>query len=193
MLARARAKAAARGLANIDFRVADMTVLGFPDGAFDAVICVFGIFFVTDMRALVAELWRMVKPGGKLAITTWGPRIFEPMATRWNDAVRAEREDLYAAFNPWDRIVEPVAVRRLLEEAGVATPDVVAENGRQELATPEDWWTIVLGSGLRWTVEQLGAEAAARVKRDNLDWARSNAVTAVETNVVYAVAAKRGA
>ncbi len=190
MLARASAKAAAKRLSNIEFRSADMTALGFADGAFDAVVCVFGIFFVADMGSLVAELWRMVTPGGKLAITTWGPRIFEPMYGRWNEAVRAERPDLRAAFNPWDRIVEPAGVRCLLGEAGISAATVVAESGTQMLARPEDWWTIVLGSGLRWTVEQLGPEAAERVKRDNLAWARENAVCRIETNVVYAVASK---
>lgn len=190
MLQRGRAKAAARGLNNIEFRLGDMTALGYPDQHFDAVICVFGVFFVADMKALVAELWRMVKPSGKLAITTWGPRTFEPMYSRWNEAVRAERVDLYAAFNPWDRMTEPGAVAQLFNEAGIVAVDVVAEDGRQRLSVPEDWWTIVLGSGLRWTVEQLGPKAAERVKRDNLAWARENAVDAVETNVIYAVATK---
>ena len=192
MLERARAKALTRGLRNIEFKLGDMTALGYPDACFDAVVCVFGVFFVSDMKALVAELWRMVRPHGKLAVTTWGPRIFEPMYSRWNEAVRAERPDLQAAFNPWDRIVDPTAVTRLFEDAGVLAMDVVAESGLQQLATPEDWWTIVLGSGLRWTVEMLGPEAAERVKRDNLDWARTNAVDSVETNVIYAVATKPG-
>jgi ubiquinone/menaquinone biosynthesis C-methylase UbiE len=193
MLRIGRAKASVRGLRNIEFRLADMTALGYPDRHFDAVICVFGVFFVPDMKALVADLWRMVKPFGKLAITTWGPRIFEPMYSRWNEAVRAERPDLYAAFNPWDRIADPGAVAQLLKEAGVAAADVAAEGGRQRLSMPEDWWTIVLGSGLRWTVEQLGQEFAERVKRDNLAWARNNAVDEIETNVIYAVATKPAA
>jgi ubiquinone/menaquinone biosynthesis C-methylase UbiE len=193
MLQLGRAKASARGLNNIEFRLGDMTALGYPDGHFDAVICVFGVFFVPDMKALVAELWRMVKPFGKLAITTWGARIFEPMYSRWNEAVRAERPDLYAAFNPWDRITEPWAVAQLLNEAGVSATEVVAQSGGQRFSIPEDWWTIVLGSGLRWTVEQLGPEAAERVKRHNLAWARNNAVDTVETNVIYAVATKPAA
>ncbi len=193
MLQLGRANAAARGLNHIEFRLGDMTALGYPDGHFDAVICVFGVFFVPDMKALVAELWRMVKPFGKLAITTWGARIFEPMYCRWNEAVRAERPDLYAAFNPWDRITEPRVVAQLLNEAGVSAAEVIAERGEQRLSIPEDWWTIVLGSGLRWTVEQLGREAAERVRRHNLAWARDNAVDAVETNVIYAVATKPAA
>lgn len=190
MLRLARAKASARGLSNIEVRLGDMTALGYPDGHFDAVICVFGVFFIPNMSAFVAELWRMVKPLGKLAITTWGPRIFEPMYSRWNEAVRAERPDLHAAFNPWDRIAEPEAVAQLFREAGVPAVEVVAESGTQRLLMPEDWWTIVLGSGLRWTVEQLGPDAAQRIMRHNLDWARNNGVEAVETNVIYAVATK---
>src|SRR5262249_3395127 len=72
LLAQARAKAVQRRLQYVEFRLADMTALGFPDQHFDAVVSVFSVFFVPEMEALVRELWRMVKPGGKLAITTWG-------------------------------------------------------------------------------------------------------------------------
>lgn len=44
LLAIAQAKAAAEGLDNLEFRADDMLALGYPDGYFDAVVCVFGIF-----------------------------------------------------------------------------------------------------------------------------------------------------
>ena len=44
LLALARSKARERGMSNIEFRVGDMTQLPFDDGAFDVVVCVFGIF-----------------------------------------------------------------------------------------------------------------------------------------------------
>ncbi len=49
-------------------------------------------------------------------------------------------------------------------EGGVSNFRVVPEEGRQVLSSPEDWWTIAIGSGLRWTIDQLGKEAAARVR-----------------------------
>src|SRR5262249_32197103 len=103
LLRLARAKAEARRLENIEFRVGDMLALPFPDRQFDAVVCVFGIFFVPDMAAAVRSLWRVLRPGGKLAITTWGPRFFEPANTAFWNAIRAMRPDLYKGFNPWDR------------------------------------------------------------------------------------------
>jgi SAM-dependent methyltransferase len=58
-------QAKAAGLHCVECRHGDMTDLGFPDGHFDAAVCVFGIFFVPDMKTRVAELWRMVRPGGR--------------------------------------------------------------------------------------------------------------------------------
>ena len=91
LLEQARTKALAAGLHNVEFRQADMTALEYPDGNFDAVGSVFSIFFVPDMESQVRELWRMVRPGGKLAVTTWGPRIFEPAYSRWLAALGKER------------------------------------------------------------------------------------------------------
>src|SRR6266513_1032749 len=65
----ARRKAAARNLKNVEFRHGDMENLGYPDHHFDAVICVFAIFFVPDVAKQIRELWRMVRPNGQLATT----------------------------------------------------------------------------------------------------------------------------
>jgi SAM-dependent methyltransferase len=167
-----------------------MRELGYPDGRFDAVISVFSIFFVPDMEAMVGELWRMVRPGGQLAVTTWGPRMFEPAYSRWLEAVRRERPDLDSGFNPWERITDAASVRRLLRAGGALDAEVVAEDAVQILRSPADWWTVALGSGLRWTVDQMGPVTAAQVRDDNLRWLQEHDVIAIETNAIYAVARK---
>ncbi|HEX6523892.1 MAG TPA: methyltransferase domain-containing protein, partial [Streptosporangiaceae bacterium] len=68
LLELARARAAGEGLDNIEFRCGDAACTGLPDGSFDAVVCVFGVFFAADMPAFTAEMWRLVRPGGVLAI-----------------------------------------------------------------------------------------------------------------------------
>ena len=62
LLDRARAKALAAGLDNVEFRLADMTTLNYLDESFDAVVSVFSIFFVPDMEGLVRELWAWCDP-----------------------------------------------------------------------------------------------------------------------------------
>jgi ubiquinone/menaquinone biosynthesis C-methylase UbiE len=191
LLDRARAKAQHHNLRNIEFRVGDFEALGLPDHSFDAVVCVFGIFFVPDMARAVRELWRMVRPGGQLAITTWGPNLFEPANTAFWEAVRTERPELYKGFNPWDRICDPASVQAMLGEGGVVPEEVVAEPGSHVINSPEAWWAIVLGSGYRGTIEQLEPEARESVRRANLKYVQDAGIDAVETNVVYAVARKR--
>jgi len=195
LLSRAQEKARNQGLSNLKFIQADMERAGFSDESFDAVISVFSVFFVPDMVKQVTELWRMVKPGGRLAITTWGPRAFEPAATAFWAAVKehAPPELHFGGFNPWDRVTTIAAVRDLLLGAGVTDPQVKAEAGRQPLRTVEDWWTIVIGSGFVWTVNQMDAEVAQRVRADNLGRLRSAGVTSIETNVIHALACKRSA
>jgi ubiquinone/menaquinone biosynthesis C-methylase UbiE len=190
LLERGRAKATARGLHNVEFRVGDMLDLGLPASHFDAVVCIFGVFFVPDMPAAVRALWRVVRPGGSLAITTWGPRFFEPGSSAFWNSVRQVRPDLYRGFNPWDRICDPQSLRSLLSEAGIADARIVAEAGRHPIASPEAWWLAVIGSGYRGTLEQLDEADVERVRAANLEYARTESLTSVEANVVLAVAVK---
>jgi ubiquinone/menaquinone biosynthesis C-methylase UbiE len=188
LLTLARAKAKQNGLANIEFRTGDMLNLGLPDEHFDAVICVFGIFFVPDVVAAARELWRLVAPGGILAVTTWGPGWSEPMSSAFWNAVREFRPDLYRGFNPWDLITDPDQLRMVLTDGGVENPTIEPEPGTQPLHSPDDWWTIALGSGLRGTIDQLDPANQDYVRQQNLEYARNADIREVETNVVYAVA-----
>jgi SAM-dependent methyltransferase len=185
-----RDKARAAALENLEFRVADMLKLGYPDGHFDAVVCVFGIFFVPDMEAAVAELWRMVRPGGRLAITTWGPNLFEPANGAFWDAIGQLRPDLYRSFNPWDRISHPDGLYSMLANVGIRNCDIVAETGEHPIDAPEDWWAIAMGSGYRGTLAQLDQDTLLRVRDHNLSRLYADQVASIETNVIYAVAGK---
>ena len=190
LLELARAKAAQRGLSNVEFEVGDMLSLRFPVASFDAVVCVFGIFFVPDMARAVSELWSRIRPGGKLAVTTWGPNFCEPANDAFWCSIKNVRPDLYKGFNPWDRIDNPASLKKILDEAGVASPKISAENRLHPISSAEDWWAIVLGSGYRGTIEQLTLAERQKVKKANLAFIRDEKISAVETNVLYALATK---
>jgi demethylmenaquinone methyltransferase/2-methoxy-6-polyprenyl-1,4-benzoquinol methylase len=67
MVALARDKAARRGVP-ATFEVADALALPFPDGAFDAATVAFGIRNVADLDAGLAEMARVVRPGGRVVV-----------------------------------------------------------------------------------------------------------------------------
>jgi ubiquinone/menaquinone biosynthesis C-methylase UbiE len=191
LLELAQAKAAQRRLGNIQFELGDLLSLRFPNESFDAVVCVFGIFFVPDMAAAVRELWRCVRPGGQLAVTTWGPNLFEPANKAFWDSVKDVRADLYKGFNPWDRINDPVSLMKIMREGGAEAPKITPENRLHPINSPKDWWIILLGSGYRGTIEQLNPSEREKVKEANLAFIRDERIFAIETNVLYALATKR--
>ena len=168
-----------------------MLDLRLPPDHFDAVVCVFGIFFVPDMSAAVRALWQSDAAGrAGAAITTWGPRFLEPATTAFWDAIRDVRPDLYKGFNPWDRISDPPALRALLRESGIEVAEVVARPGTHAISTADDWWSTVLGTGYRGTLEQLDAASRERVRAAELRSIARSGIREVEVNVVYAVATK---
>lgn len=67
MLEHARRRAAAGGRP-VTLRVGDAHHLEFPDHSFDTVVCTFALCAIPDERRAVAEMWRVLRPGGQLRL-----------------------------------------------------------------------------------------------------------------------------
>ena len=72
LLAAATEHAKKEGLA-IEYRIGDAETLPFPDQAFDGVISTFGVMFASRPEAAAAELARVCRRGGRIALATWLP------------------------------------------------------------------------------------------------------------------------
>ncbi len=71
MLAIARENAARKGVTNVEMRTCDVSELPFDDNTFDAISCRFGFMFFPDMLLAAKEMLRVLKPGGKMALSVW--------------------------------------------------------------------------------------------------------------------------
>ncbi|MGH2904497.1 MAG: class I SAM-dependent methyltransferase [Solirubrobacteraceae bacterium] len=71
MLARARRRARARSLSQVEFVVADMTELPFADGEVDLFLSYSGLHMLSAPELAVQEIGRCLKPGGRLHGTTF--------------------------------------------------------------------------------------------------------------------------
>jgi ubiquinone/menaquinone biosynthesis C-methylase UbiE len=191
LLALARYRAAQLRLRNVTFEQRDATSSGLAGGSFDAVVCVFGVFFVSDMPAFVSELWRLVRPGGTLAITTWGPDWCEPAASIFWEAVRELEPTLFRAFNPWDELTTVQALAELLARGGVRDVLLEATDGEEhELERAEDFWDIVLGSGFRGTVDALQEGQRVELRGRVITELTARDVTRLRNDVVFASATR---
>jgi 2-polyprenyl-3-methyl-5-hydroxy-6-metoxy-1,4-benzoquinol methylase len=75
LIAQARTRAAAEGL-RIDFKEGDAEALPFVGDQFDLVVSMFGVMFAPRPNVVAAELLRVTKPGGQVALASWTPEGF---------------------------------------------------------------------------------------------------------------------
>jgi SAM-dependent methyltransferase len=117
---KARARLAAAGV-DVTLQVADAEDLPFNDGTFDVVISVMGVIFAPDFVRASAELGRVVKPGGTVAITAWAN-------DGWGVVWRRHAADLMPPPPPGapapDAWGDPAEAVRRLSTAGL---DVITE------------------------------------------------------------------
>jgi len=75
LLERARENAALAGV-SIEFTEGDVEALPYPNASFDVVLSQFGHMFAPRPELAVAEMLRVLKPGGRIAFSTWPPELY---------------------------------------------------------------------------------------------------------------------
>lgn len=68
MIEQARRLQESKGLANLDWRVGDVTTLPFPDASFSVVFTRYSFHHILDTKAVLAEMKRVCKPGGRVVV-----------------------------------------------------------------------------------------------------------------------------
>jgi ubiquinone/menaquinone biosynthesis C-methylase UbiE len=130
MLEIARRRADELGL-EVDLRIGDAQALDFPDASFDSVACTLALCTIPDDRTAVAEIKRVLRPGGRVlllehvrspvAAVRLAQRLVEPLAVRLEgdhllreplDHLRAEQFDIQQVLRSKLGIVERVAARK---------------------------------------------------------------------------------
>jgi SAM-dependent methyltransferase len=126
MLERARERAAAEGVTNVDFLQADAQVHAFELASFDTAISVFGAMFFADPVAAFANVARALRPGGGLGVLAWRELGRNDWVTALRSALAMGRElpePPAGAPGPF-QMVDADFVRRVLGEAGFAAVEL---------------------------------------------------------------------
>jgi len=98
MIERARALAAEKQVANVDWRVGDVVPLPYPDGAFSIVVSRFAFHHFPEPRAVLTEMRRVCAPGGSVVVV---------------DLLASDDPRKAAAFERMERLRDPSHVRAL--------------------------------------------------------------------------------
>ena len=145
MLEVAARRAAEQGVTHVTTTVCSADDLPFEDASFDSVTARFGLMFFPDVAVAVAEMVRVLRPGGRLSCSVW----IRPDANPWTSivmqAIGAEVELPPPAPNGpgMFRLAAPGQVAALYEAAGLR--DVTEQDVEVELVTssPEEYWAVM--------------------------------------------------
>ena len=116
MVEAARRNAVSDG-AIITFHEASATEMPFSDNCFDVVVCQQGLQFMPDRQVALSEIARVLKPGGRIALSVWRPLDRQPFHSAWNDAQRKYLGEESVALAAW-ALGDPKDVRQIISEAG---------------------------------------------------------------------------
>jgi SAM-dependent methyltransferase len=145
MLDYGRERATAAGLENIEFVESDAASLSFPEDSFDAAISRWGIIFEPDGEGTAARVRGFLKPGGRMAISSWGPPERVPFLAIPMRTVM-QRLDVPppppGTPGPLSRPT-PEALGGLLSTAGFSDVSVEEADVSFEWESPEDFTSFV--------------------------------------------------
>ena len=145
MLEVARENAVKRGITNIETVTCDVCDLPFADNTFDSISCRLGFMFFPDMLLAAKEMFRVLKPGGKIAATVWS----SPGKNAWvtvllnviNNNIELRKPP--AGAPGLYRCAEPGLVAGLLHKAGFKHITESEVNGTLNAGSIDIYWTFM--------------------------------------------------
>lgn len=172
MVERLLARASERNLP-VDARVMDGQALQFQDATFDAALSVLGIILFPDAERGLAEMRRVVRPGGRVCVVTWTqPQNYE-LAAELRAAIQAVWPEQPSAPLPAQlRYREEDEFRALFKAAGLDQPEITTETAHLE--APSARWLserIAFAPGMAAMMAGLADRAPAVLQQfvGNLD------------------------
>lgn len=170
----------AQAHAQVSTAVFDQGAITAPDGSFDAVIARHGLMFVEDGAGAVREAVRVLRPGGRYAAMTWGPREQNPWLGCVLDAVG---EQFGVSFPPPNvrgpfSLADPELLAGVLYDGGLEQVEVQSYATPMGVASLQEWWGRVvqlagplaialegMEPDVREAIEQRALAAGERVAR----------------------------
>jgi ubiquinone/menaquinone biosynthesis C-methylase UbiE len=154
----------------IEWQQGDAAKLPFADGAFDVVASQMAFMFFPDRRAALREMWRVLAPGGRLAVLVCAPierargyrLLAEILRREAGDAAAAMVEGYFGAG-------DEAGLQRLCREADIAGAKVLTREGRARFASVEECMRVeIKGSPLAALVDDAAYERVLRAARTAL-------------------------
>lgn len=166
----------------VELQQMDAENLLFPDHSFDVVFCAFALFFFPHVIMALSEFKRVLKIGGRLAVTTFGRKASLDL---WISE-KVKEYGITKKLSTMD-IDNASTLQTLLNDAGFIHIEIHEESKLFWHENAEEWWNSLWTHGIRSRLELLSPQDLEKLKKEALLYAGGGRVSE-ERCVIYAVA-----
>ena len=136
------------------------------DKPFDIATCSFGLFFLEDMTHALNNIARVVKPGGKVAITSFTGEAFSPMADIF--IKRFETTGRVVPPLSWKRLATEELIKEQFNAVGIKKVDIHHEPLGYQMTDPQMWWDVVWNAGWRALLNQMPEDEQKQFEKEHI-------------------------
>ncbi len=166
MLRQAENKAKAKKLNNIEFLQMDLDELDFAEESFDIACSSFGLFFLEDMSKGLKNIASVVKPGGKIGISSFSGDAFSPMADIFIEQYEATGRKVPALS--WKRLATRELIEAEFNAVGITDVSIHQVPLGYTMTNAQMWWDVVWNAGWRALLNQLSEDEQQEFKQQHV-------------------------
>ncbi|HEY3495696.1 MAG TPA: class I SAM-dependent methyltransferase [Polyangiaceae bacterium] len=167
MLEALERRARETGVTNVEAIQADGQALPFPDASFDRGYSMFGLIFFPDRGRGFRELRRVLRPGGRVAVSSWRPFAHVPPLRAAFDALAELMPELPFGASKAP-LGEPEDFELELREAGFEAVQVHVVAHAETARDPRAFWASMVRSSAPFALlrKRLGEERFSKLYAD---------------------------
>ena len=142
----------------------DAENLQFPNRTFDFVLCGFAIFFFPQLHKAMAEFRRVLKPTGKICVSTFDREYnrkwdwFDKIVETYLPSENVESQKTEADTEPRPVFDTPAGLKALMDSAEFNDVQIFSEKAEFIYETEEDFWSTLWSHGARAILEKIEKE-----------------------------------
>ncbi|HEY94764.1 MAG TPA: class I SAM-dependent methyltransferase [Dehalococcoidia bacterium] len=194
LLVLARNKTVTAGISNVEYYLGNAEDLDFTDNSFDVVLSSLVIFFLSDINKALSEWYRVLKPGGTVAISSFGETLYQPNMQMLMDKFAQYEGSPYIANRPRLAPNSTENCRALLNNNGFENIVVSEEQMGFFLPDADAYWQELTSTPWRLRISSLESDIQKKFREVHIlevDSLRTDKGIWIDVPIIFSVASKK--